>query len=174
MTSSTTEFDQGRVRDLDGRAWHPWTRRALIALMTLFVVIGLTGAFGQVQHTRTASTAAALVKVRTPETLRGGLYWPTEIRIDAHQRITAPTIVLGSGFIRGMQLNTVEPAPASESSRGGRVALTYPTLEPGDALVVHLQLQVNPTTVGEQDLGVRIDGADLPPIALPQTATVLP
>lgn len=142
--------------------------------MAAFVAVGLTGALGQPQRTRTTDGPIAKVQVSLPEALRGGLYWPTEIRVEAHRRITAPVVVLGSGFIRGMQLNTVEPAPVSEASRGGRLAFTYPTMEPGDALVVHLQLQVNPTTVGAQDLGVRIESADTDPISMPASVRVLP
>lgn len=142
--------------------------------MLAFVLTGLSGVFGQPQHTRVTDGPIAQVKVRTPQALRGGLYWPAEIRVEAHRRITAPVIVLGSGFIRGMQLNSIEPAPASEASRGGRLAFTYPTMAPGDVLVVRMQLQVNPTTVGTQDLGVRIEGADTKPISLPATARVLP
>jgi len=174
VSAPTTDFDLGRVRDLTGRAWHPWTRRLILLAMFAFVTAGLVGVFGQVSHTHTASTPDALVKVRAPSALRGGLYWPTEIRIEAHRRIAAPVIVLGSGFIRGMQLNTVEPAPASETSRGGRLAFAYPTLGPGDRLVVHLQLQVNPTTLGRQNLTVRVEGADIDPIRIPNTATVFP
>lgn len=174
MSAPTTDFDLGRTRDLTGRAWHPWARRLILLAMLAFVLAGLAGVFGQTQHTRTASSPDALVKVRTPGALRGGLYWPAEIRIEAHRRITAPVIVLGSGFIRGMQLNSIEPSPPSETSRGGRIALTYPSLAPGQVLVVRLQLQVNPTTVGRQDLTVRVEGADIDPLRLPKTITVMP
>lgn len=174
MSASTTAFDLGRVRDLTGRSWHPWGRRVLLTAMLAFVLVGLSGQFGQVQHTRTADGPVAKVAVRTPGALRGGLYWPAEIRVEAHRRITAPVVVLGSGFIRGMQLNSIEPAPVSEASRGGRLAFSYPTMDPGDVLVVRMQLQVNPTTVGTQDLGVRIEGADTKPISLPATARVMP
>lgn len=174
VSASTIAFDLGRVRDLAGRSWHPWGRRLILLAMLAFVLVGLAGVFGQVQRTRVTDGPVAKLTVRTPEALRGGLYWPAEIRVKAHRRITAPVLVLGAGYIRGMQLNTVEPAPVSEASRGGRLAFTYPTLEPGDDLVVRFQLQVNPTTVGEQDLGVRLESADTKPVDLPASARVLP
>jgi hypothetical protein len=82
--------------------------------------------------------------------------------------------VLGSGFVEGMQLNTVEPSPVSEAGRGPRVVLSYAALRPGDELVVYLQLQVNPTTVGEQDTSVELDDQAAPVARIAQTTTVLP
>lgn len=174
MSAPTTDFDLGRIRDLAGRSWHPWTRRIILLLMLALVVLGLTGMLGQVERTETASSSAALVKVRRPEALRGGLNWPADVRIEAHRRITAPVVVLSEGFIRGMQLNSIEPSPTSERSRGTGLAFSFPTLEPGQSLDLHLQLQVNPTTVGKQDLGVRVESPDMDPLVLPKTVTVLP
>lgn len=96
MTGSTIAFDLGRVRDLAGRSWHPWGRRLILLAMLAFVLVGLAGAFGQVQRKRVTDGPVAKLTVRTPEALRGGLYWPAEIRVEAHRRITAPVLLLGA------------------------------------------------------------------------------
>jgi hypothetical protein len=73
-----------------------------------------------------------------------------------------------------MQFNTLEPSPTSEASRGPRVVLSYPELKAGDELVVYVQLQVNPTTVGDQDMSVELDDATESIALVAHTTTVLP
>lgn len=179
-TESTTAFDLDRVRDLAGRKSHAWYRRAFLALMLAIVVAALAGVFGQTQSTRAASGPAAELRIQAPSTVRGGLMWPIRISVRARQKIVSPTIVLGSGFIRGMQLNSLEPAATAETSRPpdadghAPFALTYPTLDAGETLTVYVQLQVDPTTIGRQDVSVSLEGANARPVRSPATLTVLP
>lgn len=173
-STSTVDFDLDRTRDLSGRGWQPWVRRVALIAMLAFVIAGLAGAFGQVERTSTVTGKSASVSVRVPESLRGGLYWPAQIRITAREKIAAPVVVLGAGYIDGMQLNSLTPAPVSETTRSGRLVYTFPTLDAGRTLDVRMQLQVNPTTVGRQDLGVRVEGAGIDPIVIPRSARVLP
>jgi hypothetical protein len=46
--------------------------------------------------------------------------------------IDHPRIVLAPGWVEGMQVNSIEPAPVGEASRGGRVVLSYDALEAGE------------------------------------------
>jgi hypothetical protein len=176
----TTEFDLARVRDLAGRATHVWYRRAVLAAMLAFVLVALFEGFGQGAHVRTASGPGAVVSVHIPHTVRGGLLVPVQIQVRAKQKLVSPQIVLGAGFARGAQVNTLEPSPTSETSRTaapgelGPLALTYPTLEPGDQLTIYLQLQIDPTTIGKQDTSVSVEAANARPVRAPGTFTVLP
>jgi len=157
--------------------YHPWVRRVLVAAMVAVIVLALTGRLGQVERISSVQTATARVTLDAPSALRGGLMWPARVTIRARTRIVEPQVVLGAGYVRGMQLNTIEPAPAEETTRGRSLALTYATLQPGDELTVYLQLQVNPDTLGRQDLSVVLEpGGDDPPpaVRLPASATVLP
>ncbi|MBO9533155.1 MAG: hypothetical protein J7513_09305 [Solirubrobacteraceae bacterium] len=174
MASPTVDLDLERTKDLAGRSWQPWIRRAALTAMLAVVAAGLAGVFGQVEHTSRAANTSAAAEVRVPQSLRGGLYWPAHIRIQARERIVAPVVVLGSGFIDGMQLNSLTPTPTSESTRDGHLVYAYPTLDAGDVLDVRLQLQVNPTTVGREDLSVRVEGDGLDPITIPRSVRVMP
>ena len=180
MSASTTQFDLGRTRDLAGRTSHPWFRRAALAVMAVFVIAALTGQFGQSPQTRVARGDAATLTVKMPERLRGGLMWPARIEVRARENMSAPTIVLGSGFIRGMQMNSIEPSPVSETTRPPTVAdpaalaFTFPSMDAGDVLTLYLQLQVNPTTVGRQDASVSLEAPGIDPVRSPATLTVLP
>jgi hypothetical protein len=150
-------MDLERIRDLRGRSKDPWVRRVILALIAVPVVAALAGAIGQPTKTFVASDAGARLQVEVPDVLRGGLMWRARIAIRAQLDIKHPRIVLGPGFVEGMQLNTVEPSPQSEAGRGPRVVLSYPEVKAGDELIVYLQLQVDPTTVGAQDTSVELD-----------------
>lgn len=178
--SSTTAFDLQRVRDLSGRSRHVWYRRAILVLMVVIVVAALAGLLGQRVSSRTVSGPGAALTVHAPHTIRGGLMWPARINIVAKQKILAPTVVIGSGFITGMQLNSLEPAPTAETSRPpddeghAPLAFTYPTLEAGETLTVYMQLQVDPTVFGRQDVSVSLEGGNARPVRSPASLTVLP
>jgi hypothetical protein len=150
-------MDLGRMRDLRGRRAAPWIRRVLLVLVCVPVLAALTGMIGQRTQTLTASAAEAQLRLEAPDALRGGLMWRTRIVVHANTTIEHPRLVLGPGYVEGMQLNTIEPSPASEANRGPLLVLSYDELGAGDELVVYLQLQVNPTTVGAQDASVAID-----------------
>ncbi|MDQ8044110.1 MAG: hypothetical protein AAGC46_04110 [Solirubrobacteraceae bacterium] len=178
--TTTTRFDLERVRDLSGRGAHVWYRRVLLTLMLAFVVAALLGAFGQISHSNTASGPAGTITVHAPHTVRGGLLFPARVTIRAAQKLVSPQIVLGGGWAKGMQLNTIEPSPASETTRPSStgstddLAFTYPTLQAGDSLTLYLQVQVDPTTIGHQDTSVSVEAANARPIRLPASLTVLP
>jgi hypothetical protein len=114
------------------------------------------------------------VRVELPDVLRGGLMWRAKVTVRATRTIAHPRILLGPGFVEGMQLNTIEPSPVSEAGRGQRVVLSYAELKAGDELVVYLQLQVNPTTVGAQDTTVELDDEATALVRVAHTTTVLP
>jgi hypothetical protein len=174
MTGLDEHLDLERMRDPRGRAPRPWIRTALLALLGVPVLLAVTGAIGQPTQTRTSAGAGARMRVELPGVLRGGLLWRAKVAVRASRAIKHPRIVLGAGFVEGMQLNTIEPSPASEAGRGRRVVLSYAELNAGDELVVYLQLQVNPTTIGDQDTTVELDDEANPVARVAHTTTVLP
>jgi hypothetical protein len=167
-------LDLARARDLTGRVHHPWIRRVLLTLIAVPVVLGAAGALGQETVMRTAAGPRAQLALNAPETLRGGLMWRARITIRARDTIEFPRLVLGRGYINGMQLNSLEPSPSGESSRGPDLVLSYDKLAPGDTLVVYIQLQTNPTTSGAQDTSVELDDETRPLARISHTITVLP
>ena len=174
MSELDERLDLGRMRDLRGRQAHPWTRRALVALLAVPVVFAASGAFGQQTSTLRAAGGGAELDVDVPDRLRGGLLWRGRITVRAQLDIKLPRIILGDGWVQSMQLNTLEPAPQSEAARGARVVLSYPELRAGQALHVYLQLQANPTAFGAQDTSVELDDETQPLARIDHTTRVLP
>jgi hypothetical protein len=167
-------LDLARIRDLEGRRAHPWIRRAVLVLLAVPVVLGLTGALGQETVTRSAASPRAQLALDAPSALRGGLLWRARITVRARHTIRFPRLILAPGYADGMQINTIEPAPASEAGRGPRLVLSYDELRAGDELVVYLQFQTDPTTAGRQDATVALDDATKPLARVEHTITVFP
>lgn len=168
-------LDLARARDLRGRRAKPWIRRVGLALMAIPVVLVLGGVAGQQSSTGRSAAPAGALELTAPEALRGGLLWPARIEVRAARTIQHPRLILGTGWVRGMQLNQVEPQPSGEAGRNdGRLVLSYDQLAAGDRLVVFLQAQVDPTTVGREDLSVELDDATTPVARVRRTITVLP
>ena len=174
MSDGDPQIDLDRMRDLRGRHAHTWIRRVTLALLAVPVVLALAGMIGQPTRKLVAAGAAARLQVDVPDALRGGLLWRARIAVRARRTIEHPRIVLGAGFVEGMQVNTIEPSPTGEASRGPKVVLSYDKLDLGDELVVYLQLQVNPTTVGNQDTSVELDDETDPLARVAHTTRVLP
>jgi hypothetical protein len=167
-------LDPARHRDARGRRHQPWVRRAFLALFSVVIVLGLLNVFGQRSDTSRAASPAVAMEVRGPTKVRGGLLFQERITVRAAQTLHQPRLVLGRGWADGLQINTIEPQPSSEASRGGRIVLSYDALGPGDVLVVYVDYQADPTHVGNTDMGVELDEAARPVIRIPRTLTTFP
>lgn len=167
-------LDRDRHVALAGRTSEPWVRRGVVALLTLVIAAALLGAFGQRHETVQAQVPAASLRVKAPQVVRGGLFFQGRLDVVAHEEIRRPRILLGEGWTEEMQLNTIEPAPAAETSTGGRLDLEYDTLRRGDRLTIWLQYTVNPTNVGRRDRAVTLLDGDRELTRAPGTIRVLP
>ena len=151
-----------RNRDLQGAERRPWTRMILLLLLVLVLLAGLLNVFGQRPVTETVATPTADFEVYAPTSLRGGLIFMSRFTIEAHEDVEDATIVLDSGWLEGITLNTVEPSPVGEASRDGRLALDFGHVPAGSRLVAFLHFQVNPTEIGRRPADVDLyDGETL-------------
>lgn len=139
-----------RGRDLIGRQFEPWVRRGVLVLFLALVVLALLNTFGQAPVDSRAAGPDAVVQVRAPERIRGGILFEGVFTVTARRDIKQPRLVLGAGWLDGFQINTIEPAATEESSRGKNLELTYDELKAGESMTLWMQFQVNPTTVGRR------------------------
>ena len=163
-----------RNRDLAGRARHVQYRRGLLALIAVLPILALLNAFGQKPVTTQASAPAASLSVTAPTRLRGGLIFQVRVTIVAHREIRHPTIVFDRGWWDSMSENSIAPNPVSESSRNGRVALSYDRLGAGRTLVSSIYFQANPTNVGTRREDVELDDGATPLVTVHRSLTVWP
>ena len=174
MADVPDELTLSRHRDLVGREHKPWTRWILLGVVGLLLVLGLANVFGQRPHTDLAESPVASLKVYSPQHLRSGLFFESRFTIEAHREIRDATLVLDPGWLEGMTLNTLEPAPVAEANRDGRIALELGRIPAGTTHRFFLHFQVNPTNVGRRSQDVELHDGETPLLALDRTVTVYP
>ena len=85
-----------------------WVRRAVMALLAVVVVAALANRFGQRATKSTARVPAATMRVTSPETVRGGLFFQSLLEVRAARAIDHPRFVLDRGWVEGMPVNSIE------------------------------------------------------------------
>jgi len=164
-----------RHETLAGRAAEVWIRRALLGLLTVFLIAGLLSVFGQVERVTTvAGAGGASLTLTAPDRLRGGLIFQTKVVVEASETIDDPQLVLSAGFLDGVTLNTVEPGPVNERSEGDQLILRYPRVLEGTTMTAWFEHQVNPTTTGSQVQKLTLRDGDQPLAAIARTVRIAP
>jgi hypothetical protein len=163
-----------RHRDLTGREHHVWIRRVLLALLALLLLLALANLFGQRPRTTKVTVPAATMAVYAPAHVRSGLYYEARFHIFAKQEIKQAVLVLGSGWIEGITLNTIEPGPVGEASANGRLSLTLGHIPARQSYLLFVQSQVNPTTVGRRAQDVWLYDGNTRLAKLDRTLTIFP
>jgi hypothetical protein len=144
-----------RNRDGAGRREVP-IRRALLTLVCLLLVAGLLNVFGQRPQTSEASTSAASLKVYAANHVRGGVIYEARFTVTARDDLKNATLVLDSGWLEGITINTTAPSPIGEASRDGKLVYTLGNVPAGTSYILFLQLQVNPTNIGHRSQDVAL------------------
>jgi len=164
-----------RDRDLDGRDWQIWLRRAFFSLLPIVALLGLLNVFGQHPSTKTANVeGAASLELYAPDTVRSGLIWQARFHITAQRDIKDANLVLGSGWLESMTVNTIEPSPVGEASNNGRLSLDLGHIPAGQTYLLFIQFQTNPTNVGHRDASVTLKDGDSPILQMHRTITIFP
>jgi hypothetical protein len=174
MSQRPDEIVLSRHRDLEGRQWHPWLRRALLTLLGIPIVLGLANVFGQHQSAASTSASAATLSVNAPSAVRGGLLFTVSFTVRAHSELKKATLVLDPGWIDGMQVNSINPQPVDEASRQGRVVLDLGHIPAGQLVTYWIEFQVNPTTVGRRRQNVELDDGGTRILTAHRTLTIYP
>ncbi len=173
--TSATGLSGPQHEALEGRATEVWIRRALLGLLTAFLIAGLLSVFGQVERVRTvAGASGARVTLTAPDRLRGGLIFQTKVVVEASETIDDPQLVLSAGFLDGVTLNTVEPGPVNERSESDRLILRYPRIREGTTMTAWFEHQVNPTTTGSRVQKFTLRDGDQSLATIARTVQILP
>ena len=163
-----------RDRDLAGRQNEIWVRRGLFALLCVVPVLALLNVFGQRPSGANAAAAAARLQVYAPARVRGGLLFEARFRVTAEREIKKAILVLDPGWLEGMTMNTIEPAPVGEASANGSLSLELGHIAQGQSYLLFVQFQVNPTNVGHRQQTVRLYDGTHKLLELHRTITVFP
>jgi hypothetical protein len=165
---------KSRHLELRDARWRTIARWSLIGALTLLLLLALANAFGQRPNTSEVSSGVGKLKVYAPTKLRSGLFYEARFTIEARREIAKATLVLDPGWLEGMTLNTLEPAPIGEASRDGSIALELGHIRPGTRHIFFLQFQVNPTNLGRRSQRVERHDDTTPLLAVDRNVTVWP
>jgi hypothetical protein len=174
VTTAPDQLTLRRHRDLVGRESRPYVRWAILALIGSFLLLGLGNAFGQRPHTDTASANGVELEVYSPRNLRSGLFFMSRFTIRTERELRSATLLLDSGWLEGITLNTLAPAPVGEANRDGKLALDLGRVPAGTEHVFFLHFQVNPTNVGRRAQDVELHDGTTPLVHIDRTLTVYP
>ena len=174
VPSAPDQLTLERHRELAGRQRWPWSRRVLLGLLVLTLVLGLLNVFGQRPDTLQAASRAASLEVYAPTRLRSGLFYEARFTLEALRDVRNATLVLDPGWLEGMTLNTLAPSPVGEASRDGRLALELGHVPAGRKHVFFLHFQVNPTNIGRRSQRVELFDGETRLFGLERTVTIWP
>lgn len=167
-------LDDARHVALHRRGAEPWIRRVVLTLLGAVTVAAVLNVFGQTATRSSATTHAATLVVRSPESVRGGIFFQARFEVLARERIAHPRLVLDEGWAEELHINTIEPAPVAEASIDGRIELSYDPIEPGQRLKVWLQFEANPTAAGKRSQGVELRDGSATVVSIERDFTVYP
>lgn len=163
-----------RHRDLAGRERRPWIRWAILSLIAVVALLGLLNVFGQRPSTDVVAANGVELEVYSPARLRSGLFSMARFTIRADREIRRATLVLDPGWLEGITLNTIEPAPVGEASKDGRIAFDLGHVPAHSKHVLYVHFQVNPTNVGRRAQDVDLLDGETELLHLDRSVTVFP
>ena len=174
MAEVPVEIDLSRHRDLEGRRWHAWVPRVLLAVIAALLVAALFNVFGQRPTTSRAADSAAILSVYSPDRVRGGLLYTARFHVTARKDLRKASLVLDPGWVEGMQINSINPQPVSEASQNGKIYLDLGHIPAGQSAIYFIEFQVNPTNVGHRSQDVRLDDTGRRLLTIERTITIYP
>jgi hypothetical protein len=163
-----------RDKDLRGRRNEVWARHGVLGLLGVISLLGLFNVFGQKATTSEAAAQNATLEVHAPTRLRSGVLYSARFIVRATRTLDEAAFVLDSNWVEGMQVNTIEPSPVSETSQNGSLRFELGKIEAGQQYKFFMSFQVNPTTFGHRDAGVQLVDGNEAILALHRTLTIYP
>ena len=155
-TDELVGIDPSRHQSLAGRDRYVWARRVALALIAVLPVLALVGVFGQRAVVDSSAVAAATLEVKSPDTVRGGLVFTTEIVITPHNDFKDGQLYLQRGWFANMSLNGVSPQPSNQSAKGDWQIWDFGPMQADQPFRVWISWQTNPTNVGQHAQDVEL------------------
>jgi hypothetical protein len=169
-------IDLRRHRDWEGRRYERIVPNVLLGLIALVPLLALFNVFGQRPSVEKVANpnGVATLELSAPKSVRSGLLFEARFDIRAQRDINDAVLVLDSGWLESMTLNTIAPGPAEETSRNGGLAFDLGEIPAGKLWRQYLQFQANPVNAGSQSQGVTLYDGDVPLLHMNRDIRVWP
>jgi hypothetical protein len=127
-----------------------WWRRALLGVLTLFMIAALAQQFGMRTDTIHATSGDLSVTIRYADRARGALASPFSIDIERPGGFaTQIEVRTTQRYLEIFDDNGFEPDPAQVTTEGGYVVWTFDP-PPGDTLEIILDARIEPGVFGRE------------------------
>jgi hypothetical protein len=177
MAATAPDYiELGRHRDLEGRNYERWLPNLLFGLICLVPLLALFNVFGQNPSVKKVANpnGVATLELSAPESIRSGLLFQARIDIHAQKEIKDAVLVLDSGWLESLTVNTIEPSPSNETSSNGSLALDLGNIPAGKTWRQYIDFQANPVNTGSQSQGVTLYDGNVPLLRLNRELRVWP
>jgi len=152
-----------------------YTRWFMLFVLGAILLAALLGVFGgHKKPTVTAEGTAATLRVDAPAVLRNGEFFEMRVLIEPKAAVARPVIAVAQPYWRDITVNTMIPAPASESYEDGYFVLEFDPIEPGKAIEFKVDGQINPSLFGGTEGVVEARDGDRVLARVPLELRVLP
>ena len=102
------------------------------------------------------------------------MLWQARFDIRANREIKDAVLVLDSGWLESMTVNSLEPTPSNQTSRNLSLALDLGHIPAGKTWRQYMQFQANPVNAGSQSQGVTLYDGNVPLLHLNRNIMVWP
>jgi hypothetical protein len=169
-------IDLPRHRDWKQRTYERIIPNLLMVLVAVIPILAILNVFGQSPDVEKVANpnGMATLQLSAPTDVRGGLLWQARFDIRAQKDIKDAVLVLDSGWLEGMTLNSLEPSPTEETSRDGSLALDLGEIPAGKLWRQYLEFQANPVNSGSQSQGVTLYDGNVPLLRLNRDLMIWP
>ncbi|RYZ13353.1 MAG: hypothetical protein EOO24_00335 [Comamonadaceae bacterium] len=117
-------------------------------ILTAVVSLGASGLLGRPWPEPSVQEGDARLTIEMPVTVRTGDFYETRIRVHAHRAIDKLQIEISPELWREVTVNSMVPAPSSESHGGDAFRFEFDALEPDKDFLLKISTQINPRLSG--------------------------
>lgn len=124
-------------------------RWLVLVFLGAILAVAMSGALGGADSPIvTVNGKEGALTVEAPATLRNGEFFEMHFIGRAHQALAKPTLAIEGRYWQDLTINTMIPAPASESYEDGFFLFEFDPLDAGKAINLKVDGQVNPPMFG--------------------------
>lgn len=123
-----------------------WLSLIVLGAILAFAMFGKLG--GADSPIVTVRGESGSLTVEAPAILRNGEFFEMHFLGQAHRPLAKPILAIESKYWQDLTINTMIPAPASETQEEGFFLFEFDPLDAGQAINLKVDGQVNPPMVG--------------------------
>lgn len=174
--ADTSAAPDGIIRRHIAQTLPSWASTAAAFLVFGTAVgIGLGGLVGgHPSPVRQVQSPATTLTAQAPTVIRNGELLEMQFKVTARQPLSNVILAIDVGYLRGVTVNTMMPAPDEERVRDGAYHLSFGPLDAGKALHFKIDGQINPSLVGSTHGSISVLDGDRRLAVLPMHLRVMP